>query len=177
MRPGQARGWECPTTGRRQAGQILKRVGYGLVTEARRSITSAGFPIRNGNAIAFRKWFESAAVARMGTLRHDFPPVTQHTSHVPIHCLHAWQQSLPVVCSSPIFLIRKRFNLHKRFAFLLSEVSLISYCANSGPQRQMVMLFSLTFDAGESCGDHERIGSEESESGNSAREPGPRGGS
>jgi hypothetical protein len=64
------------------------------------------------DGVAFCERPKSSTVARMRRFGHDFPAVTQHTCHVPIHCLHRWQEPLPIVFPGPIFLVSKRFNFH-----------------------------------------------------------------
>src|SRR6266852_239377 len=75
---------------------------------------SGGFSKRNSDAVAFRKRSKPPAIARVRGFGHDLPTIAQHARNVLIHCLHAWQQPLPVVFPRPISLVRKRFHSHLR---------------------------------------------------------------
>jgi len=55
------------------------------------------------DGIPLRERSKSTAIARVWSLRHEVPALAEHARDVPIHCLHRWQEPLPVVFPGPMF--------------------------------------------------------------------------
>jgi hypothetical protein len=98
-----------PTLRRRSIAGPFKCFG---ISDRTKRLNSSCLPKHHGDGIALCKRQKPSAIARMCSFGHDFPAMTQHTCHVPIHCLHSWQETLPVVFSGPISLICKRLYCH-----------------------------------------------------------------
>jgi hypothetical protein len=92
----------------------------------KRSKESSSFLKQNSDAVAFRKRSKPAAIARVRSFAHDLPTIGQHACNVLIHCLHARQQSLPIVFPRPISLVGKRFHFHIRHSLPISQLSSLS---------------------------------------------------